>query len=66
VSALLDLTTPIPSDALSGPGGKAGIAFDHRHGLETVRPYQYQDAAALLADFWAAVDEVLRQRGVIA
>ena len=49
----------------SGPGGKAGTAFDHKHRLKTVRPYEYQDAAALLADFWTAVDEVLRQRGVI-
>jgi Family of unknown function (DUF6516) len=50
----------------SGPSGKAGTAFDHRHQLKRVRPYEYQDAAALLADFWAAVDEVLRQRGVIS
>jgi len=49
----------------SGPGGKAGPALDHRHRLKTVRPYDYQDAAALLADFWAAVDEMLRRRGVI-
>jgi len=48
----------------SGPGGKAGTAFDHTHRLKTVRPYEYQDAAALLVAFWAAVDEVLRQRGV--
>jgi len=55
-----------PVRRASGPGGKAGIAFDHRHRLKRVRPYEYQDAAALLADFWAAVDEVLRERGVIA
>lgn len=55
-----------PVRRASGPGGKTGTAFDHRHRLKTVRPYEYQDAAALVADFWAAVDEVLRQRGVIA
>lgn len=32
----------------SGPGGKAGTASDHMHRLETARPYQYRDAAALL------------------
>jgi hypothetical protein len=26
---------------------------------------EYQDAATLLADFWTAVDAVLRERGVI-
>jgi hypothetical protein len=30
-----------------------------------VRPYDYQDAATLLADFLACVDGVLRERGVI-
>jgi len=25
-----------------------------------VRPYEYKDAGTLLADFWSAVDEVLR------
>lgn len=55
-----------PVRRASGPGGKAGTAFDHRHRLKTVRPYEYQDAAALLADFWAAVEEVLRERGVIS
>jgi hypothetical protein len=49
----------------SGPSGKAGTAPDHRHRLKMVRPYEYQDAAALLADFWAAVEQVLRERGVI-
>jgi hypothetical protein len=55
-----------PLRRASWSGGKAGTAYDHRHRLRTVRPYEYQDAAALLADFWTAVDEVLRQRGVIA
>jgi len=31
----------------------------------TIRTYEYQDAATLLADFWDAVDAVLRERGVI-
>ncbi len=37
---------------------------DHRHRLRTIRPYEYRDAATLLADFWASVDVVLAERGV--
>lgn len=48
----------------AGPGGKRGQSRDHRHRLKTVRPYDYRDAATLLADFWAEVDAVLQQRGV--
>jgi len=32
---------------------------DHRHRLQTTRPYDYRDAATLLADFWTEVDAVL-------
>ncbi len=48
----------------AGPGGKRLGAHDHRHRLKTVRPYDYRDAATLLADFWAEVDAVLKERGV--
>jgi hypothetical protein len=44
---------------------KRGDAQDHHHRLRTVRPYEYSDAAALLADFWTEVDAVLKQRGVL-
>jgi Family of unknown function (DUF6516) len=44
---------------------KRGTPQDHRHRLRTVKSYDYQDAATLLADFWATVDAVLRERGVI-
>ena len=44
---------------------KPGEAQDHRHRLRSIRPYEYRDAATLLADFWATVDAVLRERGVI-
>jgi hypothetical protein len=44
---------------------KHGAPQDHRHRLRTIRPYEYQDAATLLADFWQTVDAVLRERGVI-
>jgi hypothetical protein len=43
---------------------KRGAPQDHRHRLRAVKPYDYQDAATLLADFWVAVDAVLRERGV--
>jgi len=45
--------------------GRRGAPQDHEHRIRVVRPYDYQDAATLLADFWAAVDRVLRERGVI-
>ena len=31
---------------------RRGEPQDHRHRLRTIRPYDYQDAATLLADFW--------------
>jgi hypothetical protein len=49
----------------AGPGGKAKAAYDHKHRLRTVRLYPYRDAAALLADFWAEVDAVLKEKGVL-
>ena len=54
-----------PVKGQSGPGGQIRAAYDHKHRLKTVRPYEYQDAATLLADFWKTVDAVLRERGVI-
>jgi hypothetical protein len=44
---------------------RRGEPQDHRHKLRTVKPYEYRDAAALMADFWATVDSVLREKGVI-
>lgn len=49
----------------SGPGRSSRMTFDHRHRFKTVRPYNYQDAATLLADFWTEVDIILRDKGVI-
>jgi hypothetical protein len=43
---------------------KRGDPQDHRHRICTVKPYDYSDAATLLADFWAEVDAVLKERGV--
>lgn len=44
---------------------KRGEPQDHRHRLRTVKPYDYQDAGGLLADFWSEVDAVLKGRGVL-
>ena len=44
---------------------KRGQAQDHRHRLRTIKAYDYRDAATLLGDFWAMVDTVLRERGVL-
>jgi hypothetical protein len=63
---------------LHGPGGERLVGFDnahpverhkrgepqdHRHRIQTVRPYDYSDAATLLADFWTEVDAVLKEKG---
>ncbi|SRR5260370_40592724 len=48
-----------------GPGGRRPRAQDHRHRMKTVRPYEYKDAATLLADFWAEVEAILHERGVM-
>ena len=39
-----------------------GLRYDHRHRFKTIRPYEYRDAATLLADFWEQVDAVLKDR----
>ena len=48
----------------AGPSGRSRRRRDHRHRHGAVRPYAYQDAATLLADFWREVDAVLTERGV--
>jgi len=48
-----------------GPGGKSQSPLDHKHRLETVRPYRYKDAATLVEDFWGEVDKFLKEKGVI-
>jgi len=53
-----DNAHPVARQKRSGPQ-------DHRHRLRRIRPYEYRDAATLLADFWEVVDAVLRERGMI-
>ena len=45
--------------------GRRGAPMDHRHRRQSVKPYVWEDAATLLADFWQAVDAVLKERGVL-
>ncbi|MGD0497805.1 MAG: DUF6516 family protein [Bryobacteraceae bacterium] len=47
-----------------GPGGKSRGSLDHKHRMDTVRPYRFKDAATLVEDFWAEVDKVLKEKGV--
>ena len=49
----------------AGKRGRRRAAQDHWHRLGATRPYEYHDAATLLADFWAEVDAVLKERGVL-
>jgi hypothetical protein len=46
-------------------GHRRGEPQDHRHRLRTIKAYEYRDAATLFADFWDAVDAVLREKGVL-
>jgi hypothetical protein len=47
------------------PAGRGRGSYDHLHRIKNVRPYQFRDAAHLLEDFWAEVDRVLKQKGII-
>ena len=53
------------ASATKGPAKRARQKHDHKHRLRTIRPYDYKDAATLLADFWTDVDAVLKERGVL-
>ena len=48
----------------SGPSAKQAEVFDHKHRLRTIKPYEYEDAASLLDDFWKEVEAALAERGV--
>ena len=55
-------------NAHPAPGAKrrprgTGRTCDHRHRWGTVKPYPYENAAKLVADFREAVDEVLKLKG---
>jgi hypothetical protein len=52
-----------PVRTRTGPAGRRRTEHNHRHRFRTIRPYEYRDAATLLADFWTQVAAVLRERG---
>ena len=64
-SRLVGFDNAHPVRERRGPGGRRRTEHDHRHRLRAVRPYEYEDAAALLEDFWKEVDRALRKRGSI-
>lgn len=47
-----------------GPAGRSSAARAHLHRGETVRPYVYRDANALIDDFWREVADILRKAGI--
>jgi hypothetical protein len=51
-------------NAHSVPGHTKMATKDHKHRLQTVKPYGYANAGALLAAFWQEVEAVLREKGV--
>ena len=52
-----------PVSERRGPRARRRRVSDHRHRLRSIGPYEYQDAATLLEDFWTEVDGVLREKG---
>ena len=48
-----------------GPGLRRRSESDHRHRMQTIRPYEYKDASTLLEDFWYEVDAALKERGAM-
>jgi hypothetical protein len=46
------------------PPRKRDEPHDHVHVGDTVKPYDYRNAAALLQDFWTAVYSLLHERGI--
>jgi hypothetical protein len=50
----------------SGPSRRASVTYDHRNRRHRdARPYEFQDAAALLRVFWTEVDALLKKGGVL-
>ena len=43
-----------------GPSGRVRARHDHRHLRDTMRSYEYRDAATLWDDFWEEVETALR------
>lgn len=51
-------------NAHSVKGTRKVAPHDHRHRFKTVKPYEYKNAASLVADFWREVEAVMKTEGV--
>ncbi len=47
-----------------GPSGRSSTVRDHMHRGDSVRPYAFVDANALIEDFWREVERILKKEGV--
>ncbi len=54
-----------PVSTGSGPGKMTLKQHDHKHRIRTVKPYGYTDAVSLVTDFWAEMDKVLKEKGIM-
>ena len=54
-----------PVSRRRGSAGRKRTAHDHSHRMRSIQPYDYKDAASLLADFWEQVDAALKEKGVL-
>jgi len=57
-----DNAHPVP--ASRGPGGKKHKFHDHRHRYDKIRIYHFVDTERLLTDFFEAVDQILKEKGI--
>jgi len=56
---------PKLSGGRKAPGRVRRAEFDHRHQGSRVISYDYVSAADLLSDFFAGVDAILKEKGVL-
>ena len=61
-SRLLGFDNAHPIRQGRGPGVRTRVEHDHKHRGRSVGFYVYEDAAKLLADFWAEVEVILEKR----
>ena len=53
-----------PVAANKGPSGRKHKFHDHRHKYEKTRIYKFEDTSKLISDFYAAVDQIMKETGV--
>ena len=57
-----DNAHPVPAN--KGPSGKKHKFHDHKHLYGTTRIYKFVDTGKLITDFYKAVDQILKEKGV--